>query len=101
MSSTHATVYGEGGSMQSSADRQNLLDAYSRAGMSSTRTVVGCGAALALFFAVAAGAGSADQADHSHIETHAAWTGRLAVEQPSIAHARDIYAGRRAARQPH
>ena len=85
--------------MQSSVDRQNLLDAYSEAGMSPGGKVAGCGAAIAVFVSVAAGALSDDHADPSLIQTHAAWTARLAVEQPSIAHAREVYAARRASHE--
>jgi hypothetical protein len=86
--------------MQSLADRQNLLDGYSGAGTSSTRTVAGCAVSLVLLAAVAGGALSQHPPDPRLLGMHAAWTGRLAVEQSGIAHARDIYAGRRAARQP-
>jgi hypothetical protein len=83
--------------MQSSADRGKLLDAYRRAGSSPLATIGGCGAALALFCSIAAGAVSADSGYASHDQSREEASDKLAVEQPSIAHARDVFAGRRSA----
>jgi hypothetical protein len=86
--------------MQSSADREKLLIAYDGVGSSPSGAIARCGAGLVLFWAVATGAMSANPGDASRGQTREAARGRLAVEQPSIAHAREIHAGRRAARAP-
>jgi hypothetical protein len=84
--------------MQSSGDREKVLEAYVSAGSVPGRAIAASGVALALFCAVTTGAVSAGYGDASRSQTREAARGRLAVEQPAIAHARDVYAGRRAAR---
>ena len=84
--------------MQSPADREKLLNDYEGAGLSPSRAIARCGAGLALFCAVATGGVSADDGDASRAQTREAARGRLGIEQPSIAHAREVYAGRRAGR---
>ncbi len=74
-----------------------LLEAYVSADSSPRRAIAACGVALALFCAVTTGAVNARYGDASRSQTREAARGRLAVEQPAIAHARDVYAGRRAA----
>ena len=91
------STFGEGERMQSSADRGKLLDAYRGAGSSPLATFGGCGAALALFCAIATGVVSTDYGDASRGQAREAAKDRLTVEQPSIAHAREVFAARRAA----
>lgn len=82
--------------MQLSADRAKLIEAYGGAG--SVSAVGRCGAALALLGAVVVtGALSADYSNASLLGAREAAKGRLTVEQPGIAHAREVYAGRRTA----
>ena len=67
--------------MQASADREKLISAYTATGLSPSRTVVGCGAALALVCALSAiGAWSADHEYTTRSQRLETAKGRLAVE---------------------
>jgi hypothetical protein len=84
--------------MQSSVDREKLRNAYEGAGSSPSEAIARCGAGLALVCAVATGGVSPNTGDARHDQAREAVRGRLSIEQPGIAHAREVYAGRRAGR---